>query len=91
MFSRPSFETRAKRSAPQDEVGEIFPTSIAGDGAKFIAPSRRFEFLRENKYLARARHVGPCAVEFSHQRLQRRPVHRGIKRGLIGEFIARLV
>src|SRR3977135_3512758 len=53
--------------------------------------SFRLELFREHENLARARHVGPAAVEFGDQRLERVPARGAIERGLIGEFISRLM
>ena len=53
--------------------------------------SPRAEFLRQHENLAGALDLGPAAVPFGDQRLQRFSIRGAFERGLIGEFICRLV
>src|SRR6266446_10789634 len=58
---------------------------------KSRTPSLRAEFLRQHENLAGALDLGPAAVPFGDQRLQRFRTRGAFERGLIGEFICRLV
>src|SRR5258706_5193933 len=53
--------------------------------------SPRAELLRQHENLARAPHLRPAAVELGNQRLESIAAGGAIQRGLVGEFVTRLM
>ena len=88
---------RTKSRTPCRALSARFCIAHACDpfaGVRRTRLSRRAsssEFLRQHQHLARARHVGPVAVEIGDQPLHVRPLHRAIQRGLIGKLIHRVM
>src|ERR1700733_13790225 len=65
--------------------------AFAGTTLGLLARSPRRKLLRQHQNLARARDAGPVAVEVGDQPLHVVAVHRALQRGLVGEFISRLI
>src|SRR5258707_10248483 len=95
VVPRESGDPYAVKSRLKDGANTARNINAGGYGSR-RSPGRRkqsprAELLRQHENLARAPHLRPAAVELGNQRLESIAAGAAIQRGLVGEFVTRLI